>query len=191
MYRTYIKQYLYADFTLSKRPSLALDIFPPGDGENQAICVPGVCSTKPFSALMVDCMPDRHSVAFGQCFPHCRYMGRQSNNLLTEGAGLERIDNISDTALAAFQARYGDPTITKDVIFDYVYGVLHVPDYHVRFTDNFAKSLLHIPSVLDFRIFAQVGRVRPSFISAMRLGWKIPLFPSSKVQRTDSSGSAT
>ena len=34
----------------------------------------------------------------------------------------DRIDNISDTALHAFREHYNDDTITKDAIFDYVYG---------------------------------------------------------------------
>ena len=33
-------------------------IFPAADSENRTICVPGVGSTKPFSALVVDTMPD-------------------------------------------------------------------------------------------------------------------------------------
>ena len=48
-------------------------VFPMPDGENRAICVPGVGSTKPFSVLAVDSMPDLHLVAFGQCFPRYRY----------------------------------------------------------------------------------------------------------------------
>ena len=35
----------------------------------------------------------------------------------------ERIDNISETALRVFCEHYRDDSISKDVIFDYVYGV--------------------------------------------------------------------
>ena len=40
---------------------------------------------------------------------------------------VERVDNITDTALRAFQEHYSDDAVTKDAIFDYVYGVLHAP----------------------------------------------------------------
>ena len=44
-------------------------IFPSADSENQAIYVPGVGSTKPFSVLMVDSMPDLHFVNFWSVLP--------------------------------------------------------------------------------------------------------------------------
>ena len=48
-------------------------------------------------------------------------------NLFPEERELELIDNITDTALRRFQIEYGDRSITKDAIFDYVYGILHSP----------------------------------------------------------------
>ena len=38
------------------------------------ICVPGVGSTKPFSVLVSNRMPDLHFVGFGQCFTRYRYV---------------------------------------------------------------------------------------------------------------------
>ena len=69
IYRPFVKQNLYADYTFSQAPGHTQDIFPADASENRAICLPGVGSIKPFSALMVDCMPDLHFAAFGQCFP--------------------------------------------------------------------------------------------------------------------------
>ena len=40
---------------------------------NRVICVPGIGSTKPFSALVADRMPDLHFLSFGQCFPRWVY----------------------------------------------------------------------------------------------------------------------
>ena len=49
-------------------------IFAVADTENRAICVPGISSAKPFSALMVDTMPDLNFESAGtQCFPRYRY----------------------------------------------------------------------------------------------------------------------
>ena len=40
---------------------------------NRVICVPGIGSTKPFSALVAERMPDLHFLSFGQCFPRWVY----------------------------------------------------------------------------------------------------------------------
>ena len=52
----------------------------------------------------------------------------------------DRIDNISDTAVLTFREHYPDDTITKDGIFDYVYGVLHTPSYRERFANDLSKN---------------------------------------------------
>ena len=135
-------------------------IFPSIDSDNRAICVPGIGSTKPFSALMVDIMPDLELISKGQCFPRYRYVQPAvgETDLFDAEAALERIDNLSDGALAAFRRHYADATITKDAIFDYVYGVLHAPDYRERFANDLAKTLPRIPMAPDFWTFADAGR---------------------------------
>ena len=67
------------------------------------------------------------------------------------------MDNITDTALAMFRNDYGDDTITKDAIFDYVYGVLHSPKYRRVFRNNLNRELPRVPFAPDFAAFAQVG----------------------------------
>ena len=67
------------------------------------------------------------------------------------------MDNITDAALARFRAHYGDGTITKDSIFDYVYGVLHSPKYRERFRNNLNRELPRIPFATDFAAFARAG----------------------------------
>ena len=71
--------------------------------------------------------------------------------------GADRIDNISDTALRAFREHYGDDTITKDDIFDYVYGVLHAPSYREEFSNDLSKMIPRIPYAPDFHAFAEAG----------------------------------
>ncbi len=159
-YRPFVNQYLYADYTFSQAPGQTRDIFPAGNDGNCVICVPGVGSTKPFSALIVDIMPDLELMSKGQCFPRYCYERRDTaqGELLDNADRLERIDNISDTALRAFRAHYGDNRITKDTIFDYIYGVLHVPAYRERFANDLAKGLPRIPFAPDFYAFAEAGR---------------------------------
>ena len=160
IYRPFVRQYLYADYTFSQAPGQTRDIFADEISKNRAICVPGVGSTKPFSALVVDLMPDIQLMFNGQCFPRYRY--RQPANaqgaLPSVGRELERIDNITDTAVRAFRVHYNDNTITKGGIFDYVYGVLHEPSYRERFANDLAKELPRLPLAHDFHAFARAGR---------------------------------
>ncbi len=168
-YRPFVKQKLYADRTFSQAPGQTRDIFPADDTENRAICVPGVGSTKPFSVLMVDCMPDLELISKGQCFPRYRFEAPDGPNPLPGMEPMqERVDNITDAALVRFRTHYRDPAIGKDDVFDYVYGVLHAPDYRERFADDLSKSLPRIPMARDFRAFAEAGRE----LSGLHLGYE-------------------
>ena len=71
---------------------------------------------------------------------------------------LERVDNITDTALGVFRRHYGSDGITKDAIFDYVYGVLHAPSYRERFANDLSKELPRVPMAPSFEVFALAGR---------------------------------
>ncbi len=110
-------------------------------------------------------MPDLHFLEFGQCFPRYAYPPppppppeEQENTLLDEGeAELVPVDNITDSALAEFRSHYGDNEITKDAIFDYVYGVLHAPQYRERFANDLIKELPRVPMAPDFDAFAKAG----------------------------------
>ena len=85
-----------------------------------------------------------------QCFPRWRYP-RPADASNTTGTfqgfdeAPERIDNISDTALNAFRNHYRDDSITKDDIFDYVYGILHAPSYRDEFANDLSKMIPRIP----------------------------------------------
>ena len=173
-YRPFVKQHSYVDHRISWSKYQQASIFPAADSENRVICVPGVGSTKPFSTLIADTMPDLHFVAFGQCFPRYRY--EVATDPQTRLPGLddepvhpqgtlpgfdgqrERVDNIADAALRAFRMHYQDQSITKDQIFDYVYGVLHAPDYRERFANDLAKQLPRVPFAADFDAFADAGQ---------------------------------
>ena len=159
-YRPFVKQHCYVDYVLVNCKYQMDRIFPSPDSENRAICVPGIGSTKPFSVLVVNAMPDLELISKGHCFPRYRYV-RSSNGeavLFDADASLERIDNISDSALTAFRRHYANEPITKDSIFDYVYGILHVPEYRKRFANDLTKGLPRIPMAPDFKSFANAGQ---------------------------------
>ena len=169
-YRPFVKQRCYADYTLANNKYQMDSIFPAAESDNRAICIPGVGSTRPFSALVVDTMPDLHCVAFGQCLPRYRYEQPTHGQGELPGiqAKLERIDNITDTALRTFRVRYNDNTITKDGIFDYVYGILHASGYRERFANDLVKELPRIPMAPDFRTFAEAGQA----LAELHLGYE-------------------
>ena len=158
-YRPFVMQHLFADEFFAQRPAQTSVMFPSSDSENRAICVPGIGSTKPFSTLVINSMPDLELIAKGQCFPRYRYEKPPDTQSELPGFGrrLERIDNISDTALRAFRVRHNNNTITKDEIFEYVYGVLHAPAYRKCFANDLAKELPRIPLAADFHAFAKGG----------------------------------
>ena len=156
-YRPFIVTNCYADYTFAQVKAQQDRIFPDGSSENRVICVPNKGSKNPFSVLMTDTMPDMHFIEAAQCFPLWLYPKNTRTIQITSGHEPERIDNISDTALRAFRARYRNDTITKDDIFAYIYGILHAPSYREQFANDLSKMLPHIPFAPDFRAFAEAG----------------------------------
>ena len=97
---------------------------------------------------------------------------------------LERVDNITDAALRRFRIEYRDHTITKDAIFDYVYGILHSLQYRERFANDLAKGLPRIPFAPDFAAFAQAG----SALAEMHLRYEYEGFPEYPLEVVSSTG---
>ena len=158
MYRPFVATNCYADYIFAQRKYQMDRLFPDSSSENCVICVPGISSKKHFSCLMTNTIPDVNLNDAGtQCFPRWRYPKPVDAQQITSGNEPERIDNISDTALSAFQKRYPNETITKDVIFDYVYGILHASSYRDQFANDLSKMLPHIPYAPNFRAFAEAG----------------------------------
>ena len=66
-------------------------------------------------------------------------------------------DNITDWCLERFHDRYGDH-ITKDDIWEYLYGVMHAPDWRERYKHDLQRNLPRIPLAPDFEAFRAAGR---------------------------------
>lgn len=167
MYRPFVATNCYANYIFIQRKHQMDRIFPDSSSENRVICVPGIGSKKPFSTLMTDTMPDMGFNAASQCFPRWRYLepvdvpgiiGTTGLLNINGGGQIDRVDNISDRAFRTFQDHYRDQTITKDDIFDYVYGILHAPNYRDQFANDLSKMIPRIPFAPDFRAFAAAGQ---------------------------------
>ena len=162
-YRPFIATNCYADYIFIAMKGLVDRIFPDPSSENRVICVPNRGARVPFSVLITDTMLDLNFYDSGtQCFPLYQYpKPSDTPNATGTFDGIDdppdRIDNISDTALRAFRKRYRDDTITKDMIFDYIYGILHAPSYRKEFANDLSKMLPHIPYAPHFHVFAKAG----------------------------------
>jgi len=165
IYRPYAKQWLYYDRTLNEYPARIPSLFPQGRHPNLAISVDSRGSTKEFSTLMVDTLPDYELISKGQCFPLYLYekvedigkLGFDDGEIID---GYRRRDAITDGILKTFRNAYGKK-VSKEDIFYYVYGILHSPEYRERFAADLKKMLPRIPltkETEDFWAFSKAGR---------------------------------
>ena len=148
-YRPFTKTNLFLDKILTDRSGLFPTIFPTPEAEteNRAICV-NSGSVQSFCTLIIDGIPDLHFTGDSQCFPFYTY----------SRDGKIRRENLTDWALAAFQNHYGDDSISKWDIFYCNYGILHHPDYCVKYQENLKRSLPRIPFAENFWVFAEAGK---------------------------------
>lgn len=120
------------------------------EAENVLICLSAIGTSKLFHCLATNTIADIHLTGDTQCFPYYTYAEDGSN----------RCVNITDWALAQFQAKYGSD-VTKWDIFHYVYGLLHHPQYRERYAENLKRDLPHVPllhSTGAFQSCTDIGR---------------------------------
>ena len=66
-------------------------------------------------------------------------------------------DNVTDWCLERFQTRYG-PQVTKDDIWEYLYGVMHASDWRDKYKHDLQRNLPRVPFAPDFEAFRAAGR---------------------------------
>lgn len=154
-YRPFFKQKIYFNRDLVERPGQNIKIFP-NNLDNMTIVVNGIGSSKDFSALIVDSIPDIQVMMNGQSFPLYFYEERKKQNrgLFDEDGDSENIrrDGISDFILERAKKQFGK-NVSKEDIFYYVYGILHFQEYRKSFANDLKKMLPRIPLVEDVRNF--------------------------------------
>ena len=82
---------------------------------------------------------------------------------LTLDIGLEDLscgdgDNVTNWCLDQFQDHYGNESITKDDIWEYLYGVMHAPDWREKYKHDLQRNLPRVPFAPDFEAFRAAGR---------------------------------
>ncbi len=166
-YRPFTRQYLFHSRRLNERVYQIPQLFPHAGAENRVICVTGTGAKRPFSALMIECIPDLQIMFNGQCFPQWLYAKSSENKgtLFTEehetdAYGYVRESAITSTALRAFSKKLRRG-ISSDDLFYYIYSVLHVPSYRTKYAANLCKVLPRIPipeNLEEFRVLAEAGK---------------------------------
>ena len=165
-YRPFCKQNVYFDSDMNDMTYQLDKLFPNEILKNQCICVSGIGGSKVTSSFIVNNLPDLNILDSGtQCFPLYWYEENKNRQktLFDEETGEDYIrrDGITDWILKEVRSRYGTREITKEMIFYYVYGLLHSEDYRQRFAADLKKSLPRIPiveRVEDFMDFYKYGK---------------------------------
>ncbi|MGE3290436.1 MAG: type ISP restriction/modification enzyme [Geminicoccaceae bacterium] len=177
-YRPFHDILLYQSPLLVDRPGLSAEIFPPGK-QNIAICFSDVGSRTDFCVLATAGLTDLHFGAAVDAYQHApryRFVGEQ------------RVDNITDWALAEFHGHYSahgrgaERPITKNAIFIYVYAVLHDPVYRETYALDLRREFPRIPFHADFWRWADCGEA----LLALHLGYEtVEPWPLTRIDAPD------
>ena len=166
LYRPFTKQWQFYSRRFNEMVYQMPQIFPNGELPNRVIAVTGKGGRSGFSTLMMNELPNLHTIDTSQCFPLWLYDDTKPEEnlpLLSDSdttSGYQRRDAITEYGLNHFRNAYPGEDITREDIFHYVYGLLHSEDYRTRYRDNLSKDLPRIPcvkSVADFRAFRDAG----------------------------------
>lgn len=161
-YRPFARQNLYWGEKLIHRRGQMSELFPDNNAKNLLICVSGLGTNKQASTLISDRITDLEYEGHAQCLPLYWYEEKSEQQSLFDTNNHEyvRHDGITDFALKEVHDMYGRD-ITKEDIFFYVYGFLHLPKYREQFAADLKKSLPRIKFVdtrADFVQIMKAGR---------------------------------
>ena len=162
IYRPFCKSWLYYDQQFNHRYKEKL--YPTIQHTNLSLIVPSPGEDRPFSAMVVDILPDVHVLHGGQCFPMHYYEVSRTMSLgmfdiaTPSDDAYIRKDGITDAALTNFRGHYRDESISKEDMFYYCYGLLNSTEYRERYAADLKKSLPRIPLATDFWTFSRAGR---------------------------------
>ncbi|PGL66849.1 type ISP restriction/modification enzyme [Bacillus sp. AFS055030] len=140
LYRPFTKKYFYYDKPIIHRPAKYKEVF--GDN-NKIIFITGIGISKDFSALMLDNIPNYHTMDTGKGF----FLNDSSKlgSLFTDNSNIT--DYIKDKL-----------SLSDEEVFNYVYGVFHSPHYREKYANDLNKALPRIPILKNREKFVEVGR---------------------------------
>lgn len=140
MHRPYVKKWLYYDKNVVEMPGRYHSLF----GEtNKLIYVTGAGSSRDFSCLAIDAIPNLDLMEKGQGF----YLHDNSN----KDALFLSTSNISES----FKNKLN---LSDDEVFYYTYGILHSKEYREKYANDLKKALPRIPIVKNKETFIEIGK---------------------------------
>lgn len=160
MYRPFNKQHCYFNRNLNNCVYQLPQLFPTNKLKNLLICISGIGSFKGFSVLITNYMPCLDMIEKSQCFPLYYYEQREKveQSLFdNEQSEYIRHDGITDFIFNQAKELYGNK-VTKEDIFFYVYGFLHLPKYRQEFSADLKKSLPRLFLVDEPKVFWQISK---------------------------------
>ncbi|MFW3654449.1 DEAD/DEAH box helicase [Vagococcus fluvialis] len=135
MYRPFTKKWLYFDPKVIHRPRKYQEIL---SIDNKIIFTSGAGSKRPFSAILVDTIPNQDMNEKGQGF-----------YLNTVKGELDVLDEFNLNPI------YG---LSKEDSFYYIYGILHSKEYRLKYENDLQKSLPRVPKVKEMEKYVESGR---------------------------------
>ena len=142
LYRPFTKKWLYYDKDFVHRVGKYYKKF--GD-RNLVITTSGRGSTKDFSVLVCDTIPDMNSMSAGsQGF-------MRFDNEVDETSLFQNNDNMNQE----FADKLG---LNLDDTFAYVYGLLNSKEYQEKYANDLKKDLARIPIVKNTDRYVEVGK---------------------------------
>ena len=168
LYRPFYYQNFRKEEKIISRIGHMSKFFPNGDLKNLTICLNGIGNRNKgrFSCIISDKITDLELNYHGNCFPLYWYEKQEKRqgelDLFADSAEQSqeqyiRRDGISDWILKRAKEQYGEP-ITKEEIFYYVYGFLHLESYRKKFANNLQTELPKIPLVEDYATFEKISK---------------------------------
>lgn len=135
-YRPFVKQHLYFNISLIEMPSLLPKL---AFDNNKFIVFSGSSHSKSFQSYFLESVFSFDFLEKTVGVPY--YFLDKDNN---------KIENITDWGLNQFIKQYGKKGVTKETIFQYVYGILNNPFYRKKYELNLKRELPRIPFYKDF-----------------------------------------
>ncbi|WP_350022463.1 type ISP restriction/modification enzyme [Turicibacter sanguinis] len=136
-HRPFTKKWLYWDNILNERPSSYRGL---EDKIDKVLYIQGQGSSKVFSALITNLIPNFQLIANGKGFP--MYIGEDSNG------PINNINNLIKKSLK----------LDDETLFYYIYAILHSNEYRQKFSSDLQKAFPRIPILKNKEKYIDVGR---------------------------------
>ncbi len=152
-YRPFVPMWVYFDKVFNAGTDLLPSIFPTPNTENLVIVVCGG-RAEWFDAFITDRIVDHGFMSATHLFP--LYIYTEVKTLY--GTTFQKQYNIPDKTLELVQKALNDPTITKEDIFFYVFGVFSTPSYVEKVRNTLSTAFPRVPILDSFREISKVGK---------------------------------